>query len=64
MVRTARGKAKLTTKVGEAGAIPNTTMTLTLHCHHQNDIAIRWAAMRAILMFHSCGGQSHKTESI
>ena len=26
---------------------------LSLHCHHQNDFsALRWAAMRAILMFH------------
>ena len=27
---------------------------LSLHCHHQNDscIKMRWAAMRAILMFH------------
>ena len=25
--------------------------------------ALRWAAMRAILMFHSCEGQSHKTVS-
>ena len=27
---------------------------LSLHCHHQNDfcIKLRWAAMRAILMFH------------
>ena len=23
--------------------------------------ALRWAAMRAILMFHECEGQSHKT---
>ena len=25
---------------------------ISLHCHHQNDSCIRWAAMRAILMFH------------
>ena len=25
--------------------------------------ALRWAAIRAILMFHNCGGQSHKTVS-
>ena len=25
--------------------------------------ALRWAAIRAILMFHSCEGQSHKTVS-
>ena len=23
---------------------------------------LKWAAMRAILMFHNCEGQSHKTE--
>ena len=26
--------------------------TYSLHCHHQNDSALRWAAVRAILMFH------------
>ena len=26
--------------------------------------ALRWAAMRTILMFHYCEGQSHKTVSI
>ena len=26
--------------------------------------ALRWAAMRAILMFHNCEGQSHKTVSM
>ena len=25
--------------------------------------ALRWATMRAILMFHNCEGQSHKTVS-
>ena len=25
--------------------------------------ALRWASMRAILMFHNCEGQSHKTMS-
>ena len=25
--------------------------------------ALRWAAMRAILIFHNCEGQSHKTMS-
>ena len=24
---------------------------LSLHCHHWNDSALRWAAMRAISMF-------------
>ena len=25
--------------------------------------AVRWAAMRAILMFHNCEGQSYKTQT-
>ena len=25
---------------------------LVLHCHHQNDSALRWAAMLSVLMFH------------
>ena len=25
--------------------------------------ALRWAVMRAILMFHNCDGQSHKQDS-
>ena len=38
---------------------------LSLHCHRQNDsyINLRWAAMRTILIFHNCEGQSHKTVS-
>ena len=50
---------------------------LSLHRHYQNDFlytyrytvtirmtsALRWAAMRAILMFHNCERQSHKTVS-
>ena len=37
---------------------------LTLHCHHHNDFALRWAAMRAVLMFSvTVEGQSHKTVS-
>ena len=51
---------------------------LSLHCHYQNDFcikvgcdgshfnvssALRWAAMGAILKFHNCEGQSHKTVS-
>ena len=31
-------------------------LCLTLHCHHQNDCTLRWASMRAILMFHSLWG--------
>jgi len=34
---------------------------LSLHCHHHT--ALRWAAMRVILMFYNCEGQSHKTMS-
>ena len=36
---------------------------LSLHWHHQNDFCIKVAVMRAILMFHNCEGQSHKTVS-
>ena len=28
---------------------------LTLHCHHHNESALRWAVLRAILMFHYWG---------
>ena len=33
-------------------------------CHHQNDSALRLAAVWAVLMFHYLCWQSHKTESI
>ena len=36
---------------------------LSVHYHHQNDFTLIWAAMRVILMFHNCEGQSHKTVS-
>ena len=49
-------------EVEEEGAIPNTTLHNTVTT--RMIIALRWAAMRAILMFHYCGGQSHKTESL
>ena len=39
-------------EVGEKGVF--------LHCHTRMIPALRWAAMRAILMF-NCEGQSHKT---
>ena len=43
-------------EVGEEGDhIPIVTTKITS--------ALRWAAMRAILMFHNCEGQSHKTVS-
>ena len=35
--------------------------TFSLHCHHQNDFALRWAAVWDIVMFHWFCGQSHKT---
>ena len=37
---------------------------LSLHCLNQNDSALRWAAMRAILMFYNCDGQSHYIDSV
>ena len=50
---------------GEVGAVRNfISHTYSLHCHHQNDSALRWAVVWAILMFHLLCGQSHKTESI
>ena len=27
---------------------------ISLHCHHQNDSSIRWAAMRAFQCFINC----------
>ena len=43
-------------EVGEQGEY----IYLSLHCHHQNDSCIKMrAAMRAILMFINCEGQSH-----
>ena len=36
---------------------------LSLHCHTRMTSALRWAAMRAILMFHNCEEQSHKAVS-
>ena len=36
---------------------------LSQHCHTRMTPALRWAVMRAILMFHNCEGQSHKTGS-
>ena len=46
---------------GVANFISN---TYSLHCHRQNDSALRWAVVWAILMFHWLCGQSHKTVSI
>ena len=36
---------------------------LSLHCHHQNDSYIKVGGDEAILMFHNCEEQSHKTVS-
>ena len=51
--------------VGGGGGVGGEIIYLSLHCHHHNDStpALRWAAMRAILMFRNCKGQSHKTVS-
>ena len=35
--------------VGGEGAV-TLVMLVTLHCHHQNDSALRWAGMKAILL--------------
>ena len=43
-------------KVGEEGRIYTYRYTVTTRI----TFALRWAAMRAILMFHNCEGQSHK----
>ena len=40
------------------------TTTYSLHCYHQNNSALRWAAVWYILTFHQLCGQSHKTVSI
>ena len=34
------------------GGVGREIINLSLNCHHQNDSCIKWAAMRAILMFH------------
>ena len=45
---------------GEEGdSIPIVTLAATTRMTS----AFRWAAMRAILMFHNCEGQSHETVS-
>ena len=42
---------------GEGDYIPIATLSVTTRMTS----ALRWAAMRAILMFHNCEGQNHKT---
>ena len=44
---------------GEGNYIPIAIYTVTTRM----TFALRWAAMRAILMFHNCEGQSQKTVS-
>ena len=51
-----------TGKLGGSGIFISNTYSL--HCHHQNDSALRWAAVWDIIMFHWLCGQSHKTVSI
>ena len=46
-------------KVGGGGILQTYRYTVTIRMTS----ALRWAAMRAILMFHNCEGQSHKTVS-
>ena len=46
-------------EVGEEGIIYTYRYTVTTRMTP----ALRWAVMGAILTFHSCEGQSHKTES-
>ena len=43
---------------GKGDCIPISTLSAT-----RMTSALRWAAMRAILMFHNCEGQTHKTVS-
>ena len=43
---------------GEGDYIP-----IAIYTHYQMTFALRWAAMGAILTFHNCEGQSHKTVS-
>ena len=50
----------------EVGGGEREIIYLSLHCHHQNDSCIKMDSdetLRAILMFHNCEGQSHKTVS-
>ena len=42
---------------GEGDYLPIATVTTRMTS------ALRWAVMRAILMFHNCEGQGHKTVS-
>ena len=46
-------------KVGEREIVSIYRYTVTTRMTS----ALRWAAMRALLMFHYCEGQSHKTVS-
>ena len=46
-------------EVGEEGDYISMAYTVTT----RTTSALRWAAMRAILMSHNCDGQSHKSVS-
>ena len=46
-------------EVGEEGRIYTYRYTVTTRM----TLALRWAMIRAILLFHNCEGQSHKTVS-
>ena len=53
-------------KVGGGGAEVGGRGRLYTYCYTVTTSmtsALRWAAMRAILMLHNCEGQSHKTVS-
>ena len=52
-------KALIIREVGRRGRLYTYRCTVTTRMIP----ALRWAAMRAILMFHNCEGQSHKTVS-
>ena len=47
----------------EVGGEGDYILIATLAVTTRMTSALRWAAMRAILMFHNCEGQSHKTVS-
>ena len=48
---------------GYGGGVERVIIYLSLHCHTRMTSALRWAALRAILMLHNCAGQSHETVS-
>ena len=58
--RYARGRGM---EVGGGGEEGDSIPIVTLAATTRMTSAFRWAAMRAILMFHNCEGQSHETVS-